>query len=152
MRKIFFNNIHAITLAELITVVVVIAITATIFIPVYTKTINQEREKEALAVLESIAYALVRAYTNNDELYYVKDTIPEGNEQDINDVLGLRIPASPYWRYCVKRFTEGNMVQALATRDDGSLTFVIELTDGESYDYESDFTEDSEGHWPQDCY
>lgn len=105
------------TLIELITVVIIIAILASLAVPNYIKTVERAKDKEAIVNLKLIM-AAEKIYKMGNGNYY-----PPGNTQtsDINAInlgLGLDLNVST-WNYLIMTYSPGG-VHMEADRQIGS--------------------------------
>lgn len=87
------------TLAEVIVVVIIVAILASIALPIYRRTVIKARDKEAQAMLRLIREA-EKIYRLEFYTYYRCD-----NTDDCNTILRLNLPGE-YWDYNVTSATQ----------------------------------------------
>lgn len=115
------NKDRAITLIEMMAVLVIISILVVIAVPNYQRTVEQARDKEALACLRLIQ-AGERIYRSEQEptQFFPWDTVP-AQVQDLpahNEInAGLRLSlTTQHWTYKVEEEDASNNFKAVATR------------------------------------
>ena len=113
------------TLLELLMVVIIIAILASIALPQYLRTAERARASEALQVLGAIRTSEMR-YKAFSPTNVFSDDI---NELDV-DIPGWGIPASNLWTYGT--VPAAGATHAEATRNAGGAILQINLTTGKA--------------------
>lgn len=110
------------TLAELLIVVVVIGILATIALPIYTKAMERAKDQEAITNLKLIKAGELIFYSEHNAFFGPQpaDIGSNANEIALNTNLKLRLPtALPLvWEYAVSAVS-GSTFSATASRDTG---------------------------------
>lgn len=109
------SKIHAITLMELLIVVAIIGILATLALPLFTKTIESAKGSEAVAALQQIR-AGERVYWLKYNTYW-----PYGSIAAINTELQLFLETKSdrNWDYSVTTTPPSNAFSATAERRTG---------------------------------
>lgn len=113
----------AVTLTELAITVVIVAVIASLAVPLYNKAMEKQRKKEAFAVLELMAAAENRYYSRNN-IYYPTSGF-ENNLRIINAVFGLRIPDLGNWGYRLDSQEGGQGVRVRALRTGQADLFIL---------------------------
>ena len=119
------NDTRGFTLLELLMVVIIIAILASIALPQYLRVAERSRASEALTVLAAMRSSELR-FKAGDPLGNYAKVDAGGNPLDTDFPGYAPVPASPDWAYTVNDIIPGT--NALATRSAGSYaTNTIEL-------------------------
>jgi len=113
----------AITLLELLTVIIVVGILASLALPTFNKAKESAFDKEAKANLKLIQ-AAEKVYRMEYSTYYPSSG-SEGNIDNINAYLKLLIPTTN-WTYSVTGGT--NSFSSRATRQGGTRSWNIETS------------------------
>ena len=121
------NDTRGFTLLELLMVVIIIAILASIALPQYLRTTERARASEAMTVLGAIRTSEMRYKAFNNK-YNDFPTAPYALDIDVPGYGAA--PLSTIWTYSVP--TTGGGTNGIATRIGGKSTIELDLDGGVS--------------------
>lgn len=102
----FLNKMNkAVTLTEVLTVVIISAILAAVAFTSYRYFVEKAKDQEAIAVLKTIAAAEI-VYLNENRVFFASDP-PKVDEQHMQETLRIKFPYTD-WQYCLKLETIGS--------------------------------------------
>lgn len=134
---------NAVTMIEVLIVIIIIAILTAIGIPVYTYRIERTRGEKAIANIELIKDALKMYYIKNSAEPNYSITTPLSN---INNILDLELTDS-YFSYNISNPGTYRRIQSIRNSgiyNTNSIMYSIDPTDGipaENWDY-------TNSNWP----
>ncbi|MDD5352628.1 MAG: prepilin-type N-terminal cleavage/methylation domain-containing protein [Candidatus Omnitrophica bacterium] len=118
---------RAVTLIELVVVVIIVGILASIALPTYVRSRERTMDKQAQAILSLIRSA-ERAYRLETGLYYPQSTTAVTAIDTINTNLRLDLVSDNSWTYSITGATTGASFTARLTRNRGGYNRYWEIT------------------------
>ncbi len=113
----------AMTLIEVLTVVIIIGILAGVAVPRYFKTIERAKDQEAITNLKLIKAAQAIYFVENNT--YCCTPVPFEDVGIINQTLHLNLPATSDWIYAITVVVSPPSIpnfRATATRNDATFS------------------------------